>query len=329
MSTSQIKSKSSQIPATIDTPLKDNGQNNRQSNGSYPRRLRNSSRSCSSLAEQAGPVALPPLHPLQRQSSKGQSTSFIRARTNSDYDNDSVSVMSNGSSVVPVDAGQHGFITYNDDASSTGSMVLQYEQGKDVPPAAYDLPASILNVYNPNNSDDKRIGEGIIPNRYSFNSLGVSVRTSSETDSVLLPYHVRTKLIASAQNSVASSRSSPEAVIIPTDVKDPPQSYGYGSIEAGLAPPAVPYNNNDDRGKQQNISYDPSVGAYGNHYHSRPIQPPYQEPLIKYNIQNAPVSGHSRQTQSGNGMVYISMLIGLFIFVVVVNVLFYIMKTMH
>jgi len=320
---------SSQIPATIDTPLKDNGQNNRQSNGSHSRRLSNSSISCSSLIEQAGPVALPPLHPLQRQSSNAQSTSFIRARTNSDYD-DSVSVISTGSSVVPVDVGQHGFITYNDDASSTGSMVLQYEQGKDVPPAAYDLPAAIFNVYNPNNSDDKRIGEGMVPNRYSFNSsLGVSVRTSSETDSVLLPYHVRTKLNASAQNSLASSRSSPEAVLIPADVKDDhPQSYGYGSVEAGLAPPSVHYNN-DDRGKRQNIAYDPSVGAYGNHYHSRPIHPPFEEPLIKYNIQNAPVSGHSRQTQSGNGMVYISMLIGLFIFVVVVNALFYIMKTMH
>ena len=203
-----------QIPATIDTPLKENGQNKGQSNGAFARRLSAaSSRSYSSLVEQAGPVALPPLHPLQRQSSNAQSTSFIRARTHSDYDNDSVSVMSTGSSVVPIDAGQHGFITYNDDASSTGSMVLQYEQGKDVPPAAYDLPAAILNVYNPNNHDDKRIGEGMTPNIYSFNSNSVSVRSSSETDSSILPYHVRTKL-TSAQNSVASSRSSPEAVLI-------------------------------------------------------------------------------------------------------------------
>lgn len=317
-----------QIPATIDTPLKENGQNKGQSNGAFARRLSAaSSRSYSSLVEQAGPVALPPLHPLQRQSSNAQSTSFIRARTHSDYDNDSVSVMSTGSSVVPIDAGQHGFITYNDDASSTGSMVLQYEQGKDVPPAAYDLPAAILNVYNPNNHDDKRIGEGMTPNIYSFNSNSVSVRSSSETDSTILPYHVRTKL-TSAQNSVASSRSSPEAVLISTDVKDPPQSYGYGSIEAGLAPPAAHYNN-DDRGTQQNRAYGPSTGAYGNPYHSRPIHPPYEEPLIKYNIQNAPISGQSRQTESSNGMVYISMLIGLFLFAVVVNALFYIMKTMH
>jgi len=321
---------SSQIPATIDTPLKDNGQNSRQSNGANPRRNSSFSRSsANSLIEQPGPVALPPLHPLQRQSSNAQSSSFIRTRTNSDYDNDSVSVMSNGSSVVPVDAGQHGFITYNDDASSTGSMVLSYEQGRDVPPAAYDLPAAIFNVYNPNNSDDKRIGEGLLPNRYSFSSLGVSEKThkSSETDSVLLPYHVRTKLNASAQNSVSSSQS--ETGIIPTDVKGPPQSYVYGSIETGLAPPAV-YYDNDDAGKQQNIAYGPSVGAYDNPpYHSRPIHPPYEDPRIKYNVQHASVSGHSRQTQSSNGMVYISMLIGLVLFVVVVSALFSIMKTMH
>jgi|SaaInl74LU_5_DNA_1037368.scaffolds.fasta_scaffold19667_1 hypothetical protein len=326
---------SSQIPATIDTPLKDNGQNSRQSNGANPRRNSSFSRSsANSLIEQPGPVALPPLHPLQRQSSNALSSSFIRTRTNSDYDNDSVSVISNGSSVVPVDAGQHGFITYNDDASSTGSMVLSYEQGRDVPPAAYDLPAAIFNVYNPNNSDDKRIGEGLMPNRYSFSSLGVSEKThkSSETDSVLLPYHVRTKLNASAQNSVSSSQS--ETGIIPTDVKGPPQSYAYGSIETGLAPPAV-YYDNDDAGKQQNIAYDPSVGAYDNPpYHSRPIHPPYEDPRIRYNVQHASVSGHSRQTQSSqtqssNGMVYISMLIGLIVFVVVVSALFSIMKTMQ
>ncbi len=322
---------SSQIPATIDTPpLKDSGQNNRQGTSSHPRRNSSFSRaSFSSLNEQVGPVALPPLHPLQRQSSNAQSSSFIRARTNSDYDNDSVSVISTGSSIVPVDAGQHGFITYNDDASSTGSMVFSYEQGRDVPPAAYDLPAAIFNVYNQNNSDDKRLGEGLAPNRYSFNSVGGSVKTpqSSENDSVLLPYHVRTKL--SAQNSLNSSRSSSEAALIPTNVKGPPQSYGYGSIEAGLAPPAV-YYDNDDEGKQHNIAYDPSISAYDNQYHSRPIHPPYEEPRIKYNVQNAPILGQSRQSQSsGNGMVYISMLIGLVIFVVVVNALFYIMKTMH
>ncbi len=320
---------SSQIPATIDTPsLKDNGQNNRQGNASHPRRNSSFSRaSSSSLNEQigpVGPVALPPLHPLQRQSSNAHSSSFIRARTSSDYDNDSVSVISTGSSVVPVDAGQHGFITYNDDASSTGSMVFSYEQGREVPPAAYDLPAAIFNVYNPNNNDDRRLSEGLTPNMYSFSS--TKTPQSSENDSVLLPYHVRSKL--SAQNSVNSSRSSTEGGNIPKNVKGPPQSFGYGAIEAGLAPPAV-YYDNDDGGKQHNIPFGPPINVYDNQYRSLPIHHPYEDPRIKY---GAPVLGQSRQSQqssSGNGMVYISMLIGLVLFVVVVNALFYIMKTIH
>ena len=319
---------SSQIPATIDTPFIDNGQNNRQNNASYSRRTSFLSRSSnSSLAEQAGPVSLPPLHPLQRQSSNAQSSSFIRMRTNSDYDNDSVSVISTGSSIVPVDAGQHGFITYNDDASSTGSMVLSYEQGKDIPPAAYDLPTAIFNVYNQNNSDEKRIGEGLVPNRYSFNSLSVKTPQSSETDSsVLLPYHVRTKLKNSSQHTVNSSESESEPPQRPP-MKPSVQNYGYGSIEAGLAPPSV-YYGDDDRGKQRNMVYDHSISAYDHSFHSRPSYDPFNESGAKYNEHNASVSG-SRQTQSGNGMVYISMLIGLILFVVVVNALFYIMKTMH
>lgn len=321
---------SSQIPATIDTPpLKDSGQNNRQGNAPHPRRNSSFSRASSnSLVEQMGPVTLPPLHPLQRQSSNALSASFNRARTSSDYDNDSVSVISTGSSVVPVDAGQHGFITYNDDASSTGSMVFSYEQGRDVPPAAYDLPAAIFNVYNPNNNDEKRLSEGLVPNRYSFNS--AKTPQSSENDnSVLLPYHVRSKL--SAQNSLNSSQSSRESQNIPKNAKGPPQTFGYGAIEAGLAPPAV-YYDNDDGGKQHNIPFGPSISVYDNQYQSLPIHYPYEESRIKYNVQNAPILGQSRQSQqssSGNGMVYISIMIGLVLFVVVVNALFYIMKTIH
>ena len=369
---------SSAVPATIETPLKDNGQNNRQMiwrSSSPSRHIMVSKGSSNSLNEQAGPVTLPPLHPSQSSAR----SSLIQQRTNSDYDNDSVSVMSTGSSVVPVDAGQHGFITYNDDASSTGSMVLAYEQGKDIPPAAYDLPASIFSVYNPKNSDERLVGEGIMPNRNSFNSLSVKTLQSSETGSVLLPYHVRTKLNAS-QNTFNSSES--RAAKIPAGVKAPSQSNGYGSIEAGLTVPAsyyddddegqqqstgygsieagltVPasyyddddegqqqstgycsieaglappagYYDNDDGGQQQNIAFDPSIASYENSYHSEPMCAPYEEPCIKYNGQNASVSGHSHQTQSSNGMIYVSMLIALVLFVVVVYAIFHIMKSMH
>jgi len=239
--------------------------------------------------------------------------------------------MSTGSSVVPVDAGQHGFIAYNDDASSTGSLVLGYEQGRDVPPAAYDLPAAIFNVYNPNNNEERLIGEGLVPNRYSFNSLSVKTPQShpsqrSETDSVLLPYHVRTKLNAS-QHTMNYSES--EAANTQVDAKAPPQSTGYGSIEAGLAPPVGYYDDDDDGQQQQNIAFDPSVSAYNNPYHSPPMCDPYEEPSIKYNGQNASVSGHSPQKESSNGIVYVSMLIALVLFFVAVYVLFYIMKRMH
>ena len=342
---------SSAVPATIETPLKDNGQNNRQMiwrSSSPSRHIMVSKGSSNSLNEQAGPVTLPPLHPSQSSAR----SSLIQQRTNSDYDNDSVSVMSTGSSVVPVDAGQHGFITYNDDASSTGSMVLAYEQGKDIPPAAYDLPASIFSVYNPKNSDERLVGEGIMPNRNSFNSLSVKTLQSSETGSVLLPYHVRTKLNAS-QNTFNSSES--RAAKIPAGVKAPSQSNGYGSIEAGLTVPASYYDDddegqqqstgycsieaglappagyydNDDGGQQQNIAFDPSIASYENSYHSEPMCAPYEEPCIKYNGQNASVSGHSHQTQSSNGMIYVSMLIALVLFVVVVYAIFHIMKSMH
>lgn len=327
---------SSAIPATIDTPFQDSGQSSRHSSRS-PRRTSNmvSRGSANSLNEQAGagPVSLPPLHPKQSNNATSLS-SFLRTRTSSDYDNDSVSVISTGSSVVPVDVGQHGFITYNDDASSTGSLVLGYEQGRDVPPAAYDLPAAIFNVYNPNNiGDDRLIGEGLVPNRYSFNSLSVKTPQSqrSETDSVLLPYHVRTKLNAS-QNTTNYSES--ESAITQLDVKAPLQSTGYGSIEAGscLAPP-VGYYQNDDGGQQlqqqQNIAFDHSVGSYNNPYHSLPLCAPYEEPCVQYNGQNASVFAHSHQTQSSNGIVYVSMLIALVLFIVAVYALFYIMKTMH
>ena len=180
---------------------------------------------------------------------------------------------------------------------------------------------------NQNNVDDKRIGEGLVPNRYSFNSVSVKTPQSSETDSsVLLPYHVRTKLKNSSQHTINSSDSESELPQRPSR-KPPVQNYGYGSIEAGLAPPSM-YFDDDDRGKQRNMVYDHSISAYDPSFHSRPTYDPFNESCAKYNEHHTSVSG-SRQTQSGNGMVYISMLIGLILFVVVVNALFYIMKTMH
>lgn len=341
-STEGIRMASSSIPATINTPVKD-GQNSRRVSGlgsgsrSSPRRGNNmtSANSSNSLSSDV-PASLPPLHPKQ---SSNNALPFLRTRTNSDNDTDSVSVMSTGSSIVPVDAGQHGFITYNDDASSTGSLVLAYEQGKDVPPAAYDLPAAIFNVYNQNNNNngnDQLLGEGLVPSA-SCNSLSVNApySVSSETDSLqLLPYHVRTKLTASRQNSINSDEV--DAILAPNGKATNQQQQqeqqqlqqqqhrngGYGSIEEGLAPPTGYYGNTSVV-----QTYNPSINSYEHTYNSSsPMCAPYEDPYIKYdNCQN---NSSSVPEQSSNTVVYVSMLIALTLFVITVYALFYIMKMM-
>lgn len=338
-STEGIRMASSSIPATINTPVKD-GQNSRRVSGlgsgarSSPRRGNNmTSRNSSNSLSSDVPASLPPLHPKQ---SSNNALPFLRTRTNSDNDTDSVSVMSTCSSIVPVDAGQHGFITYNDDASSTGSVVLAYEQGKDVPPAAYDLPAAIFNVYNQNNNNngnDQLLGEGLVPSA-SFNSLSVKSPHSSETDSLqFLPYHVRTKLTASRQNSINSDEV--DAILAPNgkvtnqeqqqQEQQQQQQYrngGYGSIEEGLSPPTGYYGNT-------NVvqTYNPSVNSYEHTYNpSSPMCAPYEDPYIKYD--NGQNYSSSVPEQSSNTVVYVSMLIALTLFVITVYALFYIMKMM-
>jgi hypothetical protein len=309
---------SSTIPATLDTRLTDNGQNKRRIGlGSLVRSPRKGSNN--SLNEQV-PPSLPPLHPRQPNTH----IALHRSRSTSDYDNDSVSVISTGSSIAPFDAGQHGFITYNDDASSTGSLVyLAYEQGNVVPPVAHDLPPTIFNVYSPNN-DDKLLGEGLVPNRNSFNSVSVKSPHSSETDGFhLLPYHVRTKL--SSQNTATSDECD---AIIGSDVNATKQqpSADYGSIETGQDP-AAGYHDNMSGVHQQHLPFNPPVSAYENLYSSQPIYASFEEPCIEYKGGKKHVLDHP--PEKSNFMVYVTMLIALVLFVAAVYALFSVMKMMH
>lgn len=150
----------------------------------------------------SGP-ALPPLHPSALTSVHSQPFSR-RCRTLS-----SDTMTSTGSSIVSIDAGKHGFITH-DDSSATGSLVLAYEQGKEIPPAEYDLPNAILgiNVDNP--------------------SVGYSVESEEEFQK--LPYQIRSRLSLSQYDKEDSPPDNRRWSNIP-DLK---LNSGYGAMEEGL-----------------------------------------------------------------------------------------------
>ena len=137
-----------------------------------------------------------------------------------------------------MDAGKHGFIIH-DDASSTGSLVLAYQPGQEVPPAEYDLPKSIIQVFDQHNRSvgvggggggiaGVAVGRG--PEQYHGGSGDGGGQYSSDQD-YLLPYHIRSK-----RNSI------PEVPPAPSDPHHHGagwandhhgQSIGYGSM-AGI-----------------------------------------------------------------------------------------------
>lgn len=164
--------------------------------------------------------ALPPLHP-QLQSSMHSQPFSRRSRTLS-----SDTMTSVGSSVVSIDAGKHGFIIH-DDASATGSLVLGYEQGKEIPPAEFDLPKAILGID--------------VDNR----SVGYSVKSEEEFQK--LPYQIRSRLSLSQIDRDESPPENKRWSNIP-DIN----INGYGAIEEGLV-------QIKDRVKANNNNY-PSPG---------------------------------------------------------------------
>ena len=152
--------------------------------------------------------ALPPLHPQlpsPQLSSAAPTPFFRRCRTLS-----SDTIASAGSSVVSIDAGKHGFITH-DDASATGSLVLGYEQGREIPPAEYDLPHAILGI----DAESRSVGYSV----------------ESEEEFQKLPYHIRSRLNLSTP---AVNNEPQQETKRWSNIPDLHLNSGYGAIEEGL-----------------------------------------------------------------------------------------------
>lgn len=259
--------------------------------------------------------ALPPLHP--QLSAANHSPSFSRRCRNLSSD----TMTSNGSSVVSVDAGKHGFISH-DDVSSTGSLVFAYEQGKEVPPAEYELPNAILGVFH------AAAALGGVENALST---GCSVESEEEFQK--LPYQIRSRLTTLSQtDKEMKSSGNRMCSYLPNVISD------YRAVEEGLLEKRRENNNYPSPGNgstaADTLCYStetsPFLGGvkpYINHY---PVPEHFHMSIQSTWIssEHLPSLEKSEAASNNQAAVYFSMLLILVIFVGIVYGLFSFMKMM-
>jgi hypothetical protein len=261
-------------------------------------------------ASSNGPV-LPPLHP-QIQSSNHSQPFSRRCRTLS-----SDTMASTGSSVVSIDAGKHGFITH-DDASATGSLVLGYEQGKEVPPAEYDLPNAILGI------DEE--------------SRGAVYSVGSEEEFHKLPYQIRSRLSMSHNTD---QEASPPDNRRWSNIPDLSMNIGYGAMEEGLvdirdrvkANSNYPSPGNGSTAANtmcHNTETSPFFESRGNIHHQLPCPVPEQLnfPSTWMSEEHLPDMEKREESNNNQTNVYLSMVLVLVLFVGMIYGLFAVMKIM-
>mmetsp|Transcript_3425 Transcript_3425/g.7560 ORF Transcript_3425/g.7560 Transcript_3425/m.7560 type:complete len:347 (-) Transcript_3425:286-1326(-) len=271
---------------------------------------------------------LPPLHPHP----VAHAPSVIRRQRTGSTD----TLLSTGSSVVSVDAGKHGFITH-DDASSTGSLVLGYEQGREVPPAEYDLPKSILGVYDAIPPVTGSVGSKSASGGGGDESMMYSV--ASEQSFHLLPYHIRSRLNLSQQEGEVTALADSQ----PRGWNNQRRSsIGYGSVEEGHGgydstsyghmPSQVSSPESD-----QNLCYSSETSPFMgvSPYMSNPQMHMMQDVHPTFGYENHyqqepfPVSvEEANNNTSSASSVYLSMMIALILFAGMIYGLFYLMKLM-
>ena len=262
--------------------------------------------------------ALPPLHPQlpspQAPSAAAPPPLFSRrSRTLS-----SDTIGSAGSSVVSIDAGKHGFITH-DDASATGSLVLGYEQGREIPPAEYDLPHAILGIDAENRS------------------VGYSVESEEEFQK--LPYHIRKSRLNLSKLAVGNEPQQETRRW--SNIPDLNLNSGYGGIEEGLIDirDRVKTNNYYSPGNTSTavnsmcwstestpLCDNRDMYPPQHHYYSVPeqLQMPMQSAWMPEEYSS---STNKREERSNNQTnVYLSMALVLVLFVGMIYGLFFIMK---
>ena len=258
-----------------------------------------------------GPV-LPPLHPELSTSVRSQ-TFFQRRRTLS-----SDTMTSAGSSVVSIDAGKHGFIIH-DDASVTSSLVLAYEQGKDIPPAEYDLPKTILGL--------------------DVENIGVGCGVENEEEFHKLPYQIRSRLTLSHINNDEPQPESRRWSNIP----DINTISGYGAIEEGLMEikDRVNSSNYSNYSSPENGSIAANTLCYSTENspffgHRGGIEQPYPVPeQLKMPLESTwmsnehlPGMNKSEEADSNQRYVYLTMVFVMVLFIGIIYGLFSVMKIM-
>ena len=256
----------------------------------------------------SGPT-LPPLHPQLLTSVHSHPFSQRRRTLSSD------TMTSTGSSVVSIDAGKHGFIIH-DDASATGSLVLAYEQGREIPPAEYDLPKAILGI-------DER-------------SIGYSVESEEEFHK--LPYHIRSRLnLSQADLKEQSPPVNRRWSNIPNiNISD------YGAVEEGLMDihdrvKANNYPSPEGASTAANTMcyssetsplYDSRVHNYAQHSHY-PLPEQLQMPSTAWvSEEHLPCMENREETNNDQTNVYLSMALVMVLFVGMIYGLFFAMKMM-
>jgi len=228
---------------------------------------------------------------------------------------------SNGSSVVSVDAGKHGFISH-DDVSSTGSLVFAYEQGKEVPPAEYDLPNAILGVFH---------AAAVL--RSTENALSTGYSVESEEEFQKLPYQIRSRLTTLSQTEKEMQSSDTRTFNYFPDIMS-----GYRAVEEGLLEKRRENSNYPSPGNgstaANTLCYStetsPFLGGvkpYINHY---PV-PEHLHMSIQstwISSEHLPSPEKSEAANNNQATVYFSMLLILVIFVGIIYGLFSFMKMM-
>ncbi|KAL7513636.1 hypothetical protein ACHAXN_013007 [Cyclotella atomus] len=257
----------------------------------------------------SGPV-LPPLHP-QIQSSLHSQPFSRRCRTLS-----SDTMASAGSSVVSIDAGKHGFITH-DDASATGSLVLGYEQGKEVPPAEYDLPKAILGI-------DEEVRRAVY-----------SVESKEEFHK--LPYQIRSRLSLTHNTD---NHDSPPDNRRWSNIPDLTMNIGYGAMEEGLMDIRDRVKANSNFPSPENGSTAANTMCYSietspffenraNMYHQIPHCPVPEQlhmPSTWMSEEHLPNMEKRKDTSNNQTNVYLSMILVLVLFVGMIYGLFAVTK---
>ncbi|KAL3791657.1 hypothetical protein HJC23_003914 [Cyclotella cryptica] len=257
--------------------------------------------------------ALPPLHP--QLSAASHSPSFSRRCRNLSTD----TMTSNGSSVVSVDAGKHGFISH-DDVSSTGSLVFAYEQGQEVPPAEYDLPNTILGVFN------AAAALGGVENAVS-----IGYNVESEEEFQKLPYQIRSRLTTLSQTDQEIQSSENQRFSNFSD-----RMSGYRTMEEGLLDKRRENNNCPSPGNgstaANTLCYStetsPFLGGGNPYIHHYPVPEDLHMSMQStwFSSENLQSLEKSAESNNNPAAVYFSMLLILAIFVGIIYGLFTFMK---